>query len=79
MYTGLKVVKDPGVWFVWCGCIMMLGGMLVAFFVPHKRLWVVLSDGRAEIYGHSSKHAALFRPEFQRMAEAVRTSLNTSD
>lgn len=79
MYTGLKVVKDPGVWFVWCGCIMMLGGMLVAFFVPHKRLWVVLSDGRADIYGHSSKHAVLFRPEFQRMAEAVRTSLNTSD
>jgi len=79
MYTGLKVVKDPGVWFVWCGCIMMLGGMLVAFFVPHKRLWVVLSDGRADVYGHSSKHAALFRAEFQRMAEAVRTSLNTSD
>ena len=77
MYTGLKVVKDPGVWLVWCGCIMMLGGMLVAFFVSHKRVWVVLSDGRADVIGHSSKHVALFRTEFQRMADAVRTSLTT--
>ena len=79
MYTGLKVVKDPGVWLVWCGCIMMLAGMLVAFFMPHKRVWVVLSDGRADVYGHSSKNATLFRTEFQRMAEAVRTSLTTMD
>jgi cytochrome c biogenesis protein len=42
-YTGLQVGKDPGVWVVWAGCFLMVVGSMVAFFLSHRRIWVVLA------------------------------------
>lgn len=41
-YTGLQVAKDPGVWVVWIGCILLVIGCMVAFFVSHRRIWVTI-------------------------------------
>ncbi len=38
-YTGLQVTKDPGVWLVWTGCILMIIGILFTFFFSHRRIW----------------------------------------
>ncbi len=38
-YTGLQVSKDPGTWIVWVGSIILIGGLIVAFFIPHRRVW----------------------------------------
>lgn len=40
--TGLQVAKDPGVWVVWVGCFFMVIGSIVAFFLSHRRIWVVI-------------------------------------
>ena len=39
-YTGLQVAKDPGVWVVWLGCLLMVLGSCGAFFLSHRRIWV---------------------------------------
>lgn len=39
-YTGLQVRKDPGVWVVYLGCIVMSIGLYIAFFMSHRRIWV---------------------------------------
>ena len=39
-YTGLQVAKDPGVWVVWLGCLLIVLGSMSAFFLSHRRLWV---------------------------------------
>lgn len=41
--TGLQVAKDPGVWVVYLGCFMMILGLFVAFFMSHRRIWLLLS------------------------------------
>jgi cytochrome c biogenesis protein len=41
--TGLQVAKDPGVWWVYVGCSLMLIGLYIAFFTSHRRLWVLVS------------------------------------
>ena len=41
-YTGLQVAKDPGVWVVWTGCLLMVLGSCGAFFLSHRRLWVTI-------------------------------------
>ena len=41
-YTGLQVRKDPGVWVVYLGCILMSIGLFVAFFMSHQRIWIKL-------------------------------------
>jgi cytochrome c biogenesis protein len=69
MYTGLQVAKDPGVWVVWLGCTLMVIGIGVAFFMSHKRIWVVVSKGHARIYGNASKNKAAFQMQFEEISE----------
>ncbi len=39
-YTVLQVSKDPGVWLVWVGCILLVGAILMTFFWSHRRVFV---------------------------------------
>jgi cytochrome c biogenesis protein len=39
-YTGLQVTKDPGVWVVYTGFLLMIGGCIITFFMPHQQVWV---------------------------------------
>lgn len=39
-FTGLQVRKDPGVWVVYLGCLIMGVGLYMAFFMSHRRIWV---------------------------------------
>jgi len=71
MYTGLQVNKDPGVWVVWIGCIMMCLGLCIAFFMSHKRVWIVVQHGYARIYGNASKNQPAFLIEFEAMADEL--------
>jgi len=43
-YTGLQVSKDPGVWIVWVGCVLILIGLITTFFISHRRIWVYIED-----------------------------------
>ncbi|MGD0283067.1 MAG: cytochrome c biogenesis protein ResB [Dissulfurispiraceae bacterium] len=43
-YTGLQVRKDPGVWVVYLGCLVMAMGLYTAFFMGHERVWMRLKD-----------------------------------
>lgn len=69
MYTGLQVAKDPGVWVVWLGCTLMLIGLYIAFFMSHRRIWIVISKGHARMYGNSSKNQAAFEMTFDTISE----------
>jgi len=71
MYTGLQVNKDPGVWVVWTGCIMMCLGLCIAFFMSHNRVWIVVQHGYARIYGNASKNQPAFLIKFEYMAEEL--------
>jgi len=64
-YTGLQVNKDPGEWFVWIGSLMLIGGIMAAFFLSHKKLWVTVKKdkkGRIEVAvgGTANKNRAAF-------------------
>lgn len=39
-YTGLQVTKDPGVWMVYIGFIMMILGCYVTFFLSHQQVCI---------------------------------------
>ena len=43
-YTGLQVAKDPGVWVVWLGCLLIVLGSCGAFFLSHRRIWVSIEQ-----------------------------------
>ncbi|CAN2048515.1 cytochrome c biogenesis protein [Candidatus Magnetomoraceae bacterium gMMP-1] len=44
-YTGLQITKDPGIWLVYSGFIIMIIGILITFFMSHQRVCVeVISE-----------------------------------
>jgi len=71
-YTGLQVNKDPGVWVVWTGCFLMCTGLCIAFFMSHKRVWIVLSNGHARIFGNASKNQPAFQAEFEKLTDKLK-------
>lgn len=71
MYTGLQVAKDPGVWTVWLGCSLMVVGIFVAFFMSHKRVWIIVSKGHARMYANTNKNQAAFQMQFEELAQKL--------
>lgn len=43
-WTGFQVRKDPGVWLVYLGCIVMSIGFYMSFFMSHRRIWGRFTD-----------------------------------
>ncbi len=73
--TGLQVTKDPGVWFVYVGCGMMLLGLLVAFFMSHRKVWAFIheEDGKTVVLlaGSANKNKLGFEKRFSVLAESL--------
>ena len=42
-FTGLQVTKDPGVWVVYSGFILMIIGCFITFFMSHQRFCIEVS------------------------------------
>jgi cytochrome c biogenesis protein len=74
-YTGLQVAKDPGVWVVYTGFVLLCIGPVIAFFGSHKKLWVRIQDhkGQAQITvaGTANRNRLGFEREFNRIVEEI--------
>lgn len=73
--TGLQVAKDPGVWWVYAGFLLMLLGLYAAFFMSHRRIWLLVdnSEDKNEItlFGSTNKNRPGFERAFQELAEKL--------
>jgi len=72
MYTGLQVAKDPGVNVVWLGCLLLTAGMMVSFFLSHRRIWIRLAEGphgKVEVTAAGSTNRN--RPAFEKTFASV--------
>jgi cytochrome c biogenesis protein len=70
------VNKDPGVWVVWTGFILLCIGLYICFFMSHRRVWVCLSTTakgtRAVVGGSSNKNKPGFEKVFNKLAEQIK-------
>ena len=59
-YTGLQVTKDPGVWVVYSGFMLLIAGCFITFFMSHQRVCVeIISSGnksKVTVSGFSNKN-----------------------
>jgi len=78
--TGLQVAKDPGVWPVYIGCTLMLIGLIVAFFLSHKRLWIYINEAENKtkllVAGTASKNKTGFENIFDKLIEKLENNDN---
>lgn len=73
--TGLQVAKDPGVWLVYFGCFIMMSGLYVAFFMSHRRIWLITSaegkSGSLIIAGTTNKNRLGFEKNFSDLVDTI--------
>ncbi len=70
-FTGLQVTRDPGVWIVYTGFILILVGCYMAFCMAHQQVLIFFESNaatvRVSIAGITNKH----QPRLQRVLERV--------
>jgi cytochrome c biogenesis protein len=74
--TGLQVAKDPGVWWVYAGCGLMLLGLMVAFFMSHRKVWALVSEEKGKVIvlfaGNANKNKLGFEKTFSELANSLK-------
>ncbi len=75
-YTGLEVKKDPGVWIVWAGCLILVGGLMITFFIVPRSFWVMIEPSRkgSKIWvgGMAHKRKQAFRDMFEEWTKEIK-------
>ena len=72
--TGLQVAKDPGVVLVYIGCFLMMVGLYIAFFMSHRRIWILSSTGESTdllIAGTTNKNKLGFEKTFTELLQSI--------
>lgn len=47
--TGLQLSYDPYVWIVWLGCLFMICGLWLTFFIAYYEEWIVIRNNNLSI------------------------------
>ena len=78
-FTGLRVVKDPGTNIIWVASALMVIGLVMLFYFPHRRLWALVKrrdDGTAEVrVGMTAQRDMSLESEFNRLRQRVASAL----
>lgn len=77
-YTGLQVNRDPGVWVVYTGFILMLIGCYVTFFMSHQQLCVEVAGRsaktRVRVSGTANKNQPALARRIDQLTQALKES-----
>ncbi len=63
-YSVLEAAKDPGVPFIWLGCLLGMAGLVLAFYWPTWEIRALLEEGKGQTEVHLGGIAAKSRDRF---------------
>ena len=70
-FTGLIVSQDPGALWVWIGSTLMVIGLFLVFFFPHRRVWVRVrrsAEGAVVYLASPMRRDSRFESQFRQFA-----------
>ena len=74
----IEAARDPGVGFIWAGCLLITAGFFLAFYWPPREVRVVVEGaaGKAEVTagGTAAKNREAFAAEFRVLMDELRRS-----
>jgi ResB protein required for cytochrome c biosynthesis len=68
------VTRDPGAPFVWVGSALLVLGLYMVFFFPHRRMWVRIrktSGGTEVLCASTMKRDLTFKGQFHRIVTDI--------
>ncbi|WP_167632255.1 cytochrome c biogenesis protein ResB [Mariprofundus ferrooxydans] len=67
-YTGLQLARDPGMNVVWIGSALLVFGLCIMFYMPHRKLWLIVQpkDGgmTVTLAGMVNRNHLVFNKDF---------------
>jgi len=76
-YSVLQMARDPGVNYIWAGCILLMLGLFIAFYWPTRELKILLEENNGQIVitagGSAPKSKEIFQTEFAAIMAAGRS------
>lgn len=70
--TILEVNYMPGKLLVYIGFVLMMGGITLALYVPHRRIWARVGDtGELLVGGRTNRLKLSFARDFERIADGL--------
>lgn len=77
--TGLQIVRDPGVPLVAGGGILLIAGLMMTFWMSHRRFWIWIFSDRGgtsiHITGKSNRNPVAFEKEIRNLHAAVNKAM----
>ena len=77
-YSVIEAARDPGVGWIWTGCLLVSAGVFLAFYWPPREIRVILepSRDRTEVTagGQAAKNRESFKAEFESILDSLRRS-----
>lgn len=73
--TGLQITRSPGQWLVFPGCLLLAVGVFSMFYLPQRRLWVIIGPDGEKTSLTLAGSALRNRYDFDREFELIRQSL----
>jgi len=78
-FTGLHIVRDPGVPFVAAGGALMVAGLLIIFLLPHRRIWIKMQESGTKtaiiVAGRSNRHSAGLEKQIAGLRDLIRRKI----
>ena len=78
-FTGLIVARDPGSWLVWLGATLLVAGMFVVFFFPHRRVRASIKPapgGSETAVAATWRNDARFEADFDDIVDDVQLAID---
>lgn len=76
-YTGLQVTKDPGIWYVYSGFILMIIGCWITFFMSHQSYFIEIEKNKTNrskisISGTTNRNSQGMKLKIQKIATKLK-------
>ena len=76
-YTGLQITYDPGADLFWIACTILVGGLMMLFYLHHRKIWIFLKENPEGISVHVGAYSSKgksYEGEFNRLIEDFQLS-----
>ena len=80
--SGFQITKAPGKDLVYLGCILLCIGIVLMFYIAHKRIWIIITPSGEQgsqliVAGSGDRHQKEFAREFQAFAQLLDKQFST--
>ncbi|MCS7171354.1 MAG: cytochrome c biogenesis protein ResB [Aquificaceae bacterium] len=71
-FSGFQVSRQPGTPMIWFGSFLVVGGMVLAFYTVHRKVWIRLEGKNMKIAFWSHKFKEEFRKNLLKSLEVLK-------